>query len=72
MRFEYDEKGFVRDNESDDVILKGKNIESRKFLKMATILINKEFEKDDLNTKSGMRPIVYKFETYYEDILDED
>lgn len=74
MRFRYSDNGacgFVRDSENDKIILHGNGEESRKFLKMAAILINKEFE-DNMFDENGEQLDIQIFEEYYDNILKEN
>jgi len=76
MRFKYSDNGscgFVKDTETNSIILNGNGKEARKFLKMATKLINKEFDEDvydfTLDSRVG-KPRM--FEGKYENILNEN
>lgn len=76
MRFKYTDNGkcgFVKDTESNVIIIHGNGEDARKFLKMATKLINKEFDDDiydiSLDSRAGIPRI---FEGKYENILNDN
>lgn len=73
-RFRYSESGdcgYITDTINDSILLRGTCMESRKFLKMATRLINDKFIECELNCEISP-PTGEDFKKAYKNILEED